>query len=106
VRREDHGPVVRDFVQLVDEHGAELPQPLDDEAVVDDFVAHVDRRTEPLQRELDDLDRAVDAGAEAAGRSDEDAEGRTVQHWERACKPSLAAIEGPSYERAHSISPS
>jgi hypothetical protein len=31
---------------------------------------------------------------------------RSVQHLERACKPSLAAIEGPSYERAHSVPPS
>jgi hypothetical protein len=31
---------------------------------------------------------------------------RSVQHSERACKPSLAGIEGPSYERVHTISPS
>jgi hypothetical protein len=33
---------------------------------VDDFVAHVDGRAELLQGTLDDLDRTVDAGAEAA----------------------------------------
>ena len=85
----------------------ELAQPVDDEAVVDDLVADIDRRAEPLERELDDLDRAVDAGAKAARRGDQDLEGgRSVQHSDRPCKASLAAIEGASYERAHSISPS
>ena len=35
-------------------------------AVVHDLVAHIDGRAELLQRQLDDLDRPVDAGAEAA----------------------------------------
>ena len=34
--------------------------------VVHDLVPHVDRAAELLERALDDLDRAVDAGAEAA----------------------------------------
>jgi 4-hydroxy-3-methylbut-2-enyl diphosphate reductase len=49
---------------------------VDDEAVVDDFVAHVDRRAEPLDRQFDDLDRPVDACAEAARCRDEDAQRR------------------------------
>jgi hypothetical protein len=53
--------------QLVHEHGALLAQPVHDVAVVHDFVAHVDRGAVHLERHLDDVDRAVDAGAEAAG---------------------------------------
>ena len=73
--RKDHRPVVGNLVELIDEHRAELAQPIDDEAVVDDLVTHIDRRAEPLDRQLDDLDRAVDAGAEAARRGDQDAKG-------------------------------
>src|SRR6476646_9004696 len=96
--------VVRNFVELVDEHGADRLQPIHHEAIMDDLVAHIDRRSEPLERQLDDLDRAIHAGAEASRRGDEDMQGRSVQHPDRACKPSLAAVEGGSYERAHSIS--
>src|SRR5918995_1657590 len=60
---EHHRPVVGNLVELVDEHCAQVAQPVDDEAVVDDLVAYVDGRPEPLERELDDLDCAVDAGA-------------------------------------------
>ena len=67
VRAEDHGRAVRDLVEFLDEHGAEPAQPVDHEPVVHDLVAHVDRRAEQLERPLDDVDRAVDAGAEAAG---------------------------------------
>ena len=45
-------------------------------AVVDDLVAHIDRRPELLQRQFDDLDRPVDAGAEAARRAKQDIERR------------------------------
>ena len=76
MRGKDHRPVVRHFVELVDEHGAELLKPVDDKAVVDDLVADIDRRAEPLERELDDLDRPVDPGAEAARGRDQDAKGR------------------------------
>ncbi len=44
--------------------------------VVDDLVADIDRRAEALDRALDDRHRAVDAGAEAARRGDEDAQVR------------------------------
>ena len=73
--RKHHGPIVRDLVELVDEHRAELAQAVDDEAVVDDLVADVDRRSEPLERELDDLDRAVDSRAKAARGGDQDSQG-------------------------------
>ena len=74
--REDHRAVVGHLVELVDEHRAQLAQPVDDEAVVDDLVADIDRRAEPLERQLDDLDRAVDAGAEAARGGDQHVQGR------------------------------
>jgi hypothetical protein len=45
---------------------------------VDDLVPHIDRRTEPLERELDDLDRAIHAGAETPGRSNQDVKWRAV----------------------------
>ena len=41
-------------------------QPLDDVAVVHDLVADIDRRAVFLERALDDLDRPLDAGAEAS----------------------------------------
>src|SRR3546814_10256256 len=72
VGAEDHGGVVGDFVQLLDEDRAALLEVVDHVAVVHDFVAHVDRRAERLDRTLDDLDRAVDAGAEAAGIGEDD----------------------------------
>jgi hypothetical protein len=43
-------------------------------AVVDDLVAHIDRRAELLDGPLDDLDRPVDAGAEAARTGQDHAE--------------------------------
>jgi iron uptake system EfeUOB component EfeO/EfeM len=43
---------------------------------VDDLMPDKDGRSEPLERELDDLDRAIDARAEAARSRDEDAKGR------------------------------
>ena len=72
-----HRAVVGNFIELIDEHRAQIAQAVDDEAVVDDLVAHEDRRAEPFERELDDLDRAVDARTEATGGSDQDAHVRT-----------------------------
>ena len=55
------------LVEFVHEHGAlALAQILDDMSVVHDLVADVDRRAVLGERPLDDLDRTVDAGAEAA----------------------------------------
>ena len=62
----------RHLVELLDEHRALLAQVVDDELVVHDLVAHVDRRAVALERALDDVDRAFDAGAEAAGVGEED----------------------------------
>ena len=72
VRAEDHDHAVRHLVELVDEHRAARAQVVDHELVVHHFVAHVDRRAEHLQRAVDDLDRAIDAGAEAARVSQPD----------------------------------
>ena len=66
VRAEDHGGAVRHLVELLDEDRAQRPQPLDHEPVVHHLVTHVYRRAEERDRALDDVDRAVDAGAEAA----------------------------------------
>ncbi len=41
-------------------------EPFHDIAIVDDFVADIDRLAIGFERQHDDLDRAVDAGAEAA----------------------------------------
>ena len=73
---EDHRLLgVRDLVELLDEDRALRLEVLDDVAVVDDLVADIDRRPEPLERQLHDLDGAIDAGAEAARRAEQDARG-------------------------------
>jgi hypothetical protein len=72
VRREDDRPVVRHLVELVDEDRALGLQTLDHEAIVHDLVADIDRPAVALDRALDDLDRAVDAGAEAAWAGQQD----------------------------------
>ena len=51
----------------LDEDRAARLEVADDVDVVDDLLAHVDRRAVVLERELDRLDRALDAGAVAAG---------------------------------------
>ncbi len=78
VRGEDDGLAgIRDLVELLDEDRAFRLELFDDVAVVDDLVADIDRRTETLERELDDLDRPVDAGAEAPRRAEKDVKRRT-----------------------------
>ncbi len=68
VGRKDHGRVrIGDFVQFLHKHGAFGLEGVNDEPVVHDLVAHVDRRAVLFERQFDDPDRAVDAGAEAAG---------------------------------------
>src|SRR6266511_702581 len=67
MRAEHDDAARRNLRQLVDEDRAQAFEPVDDELVVHDLVAHVNRRAELLQRLLDDGDRAVDAGAKAAG---------------------------------------
>ena len=73
----------RDFAEFLDEDGTELLKPLDHVAVVDDLVADIDRRAVFLERQHDDLDRAVDARAEAARLAEPDGQrrfGRAVEH--------------------------
>ena len=89
------------LVQLLDENRPKPAQPVDDEAVVDDLVPDIDRRAEPLDRQLDDLDRPVDTRAEAARRSDQDMQFRLGQAHGGACKASLAASQGASYDGRH-----
>ena len=59
-------------VELVDEDRAALAQLLDDVLVVDDLLAHVDGRAVELERALDGLHGAVDAGAVAARRGEQE----------------------------------
>ena len=66
MRAEHQRRTGRHFGQVLDEDRALGLQVVDDIGVVHDLVAHVDRRAELRQRALDDLDRTVDAGAEAA----------------------------------------
>ena len=72
VGAEDGDRAVGDLVQLLDEPGALGGEFLHDPLVVDDLVAHIDRRPVALERLLDDLDRALDAGAEAARLGEDD----------------------------------
>jgi hypothetical protein len=69
-------------IQLRHEDRALGLQAVDDEAVVDDLVADVDGCAIALERELDDADGAVDAGAEAARRGDQQGKGRLCGHAE------------------------
>ena len=63
---EDDGAAVRDLAQFIDEHRTTFAQALDDEPVVHHLVAYVDGRAEGIQCAFHDLDRAIDAGTEAA----------------------------------------
>ena len=58
-------------VELLDEDRAALAQLRDDVLVVDDLLAHVDGRAVQLERALDGLHGAVDAGAVAARRGEQ-----------------------------------
>ena len=64
---EDDRPVAfRDLVELFHEDGALGTKAFHHEFVVHDLVPHVDGRAVFLQRQFHDLDRPVDACAEAA----------------------------------------
>ena len=78
---EDHRPVAgRRFAKVADEDDALRLERVDDVFVVDDLVPHVHRRAVDLQRLLDHVDRAHDAGAEAARRAENDTERRFRFH--------------------------
>ena len=69
---EDGGGALGDrVVELLDEDRAALAQLRDHVLVVDDLLAHVDRRAVELERALDGLHGAVDAGAVAARRGEQ-----------------------------------
>jgi len=78
MRREDHARTVRRLIELFDEDGPPLLEPLDDRAVVHDLVSDIDRRAVLFDRELDDADRAVDACAKAARRRQQQ---RSLRLW-------------------------
>ncbi len=65
-----------DLVQLLDEDGALGFQSFDDIAVMNDLVPDIDGRAIGFQRQNDDLDRPVDAGAEAARPAEPDRQWR------------------------------
>jgi hypothetical protein len=67
VGAEDQQRARRHVCRIFDEDGSLVAQFIHHVAVVDDLVAHVHRCTEALERNLDHFDRAVYAGAEAAG---------------------------------------
>ena len=71
--RVDDGRALGNLGLLVDEDRAARLEIADDVDVVDDLLAHVDRGAVVLERLLDRLDGALDAGAVAAGRGEEDA---------------------------------
>ena len=71
VGREDRGRAVGHLVELLDEAHAPRLEVAHDVAVVDDLAAHVHRPLEAVEGEVDDLDRPHHAGAEAAGRGEQ-----------------------------------
>ena len=68
----------RYLVQFLDEDRALGFEPLDHIAIVNDLVPDIDRRAIGLEGQDDDLDRAIDAGTEAARRAKTDSERGTV----------------------------
>ena len=78
VRGEHQQGTLGHLGRVVDEDRAALLERLHDVPVVHDLLADVDRRAVLLERLLDGLDGAVDAGAVAAGRGEQDALGGRV----------------------------
>ena len=70
---EDDDAAFGHFVGLLDEDGALVFEGVDDVGVVDDFVADVDRGPVQFQGLLDGGDGAVDPGAAASGRGEQQA---------------------------------
>src|SRR4029453_6936699 len=63
---------LRDLGDVIDEHHAEVAEPVDDLTVVDDLVVAVHGRLERPHHPGQRLDRHLDAGAEPARRGEED----------------------------------
>jgi len=72
VRGEDDRLTLRHLGLLVDEDRAARLEIADDVQVVDDLLAHVDRRPVEVECLLDRLDGALDPGAVATGRRQQD----------------------------------
>ena len=72
VSREDDQRALGHLGLLLDEDRTALGELLDHVLVVDDLLAHVDRRPVHVERLLDGLHGAVDAGAVAARRGEDD----------------------------------
>ncbi len=66
VRAEDQEASLGNLLEILGEDRSLAAKILDDVAVVDDLVAHVHGLAVHLECKLDDLDRSIDAGAEAA----------------------------------------
>jgi len=62
----------RNFLNLVNKNRALFRQLIDHKAVVDDLTAHVNGRAKGIEGDLYDIDRADNAGAEAAGFEQQD----------------------------------
>ena len=75
---EDDARPGRDLRDLVDEDSTALAEPVHDVAVVHDLVKRVDRPLLAVEDLVEHVDRTDDAGAEAAGLSQEDGVGHGV----------------------------
>ena len=65
----DHGAIIGAFIEFFDKHRAFVTQTINDEFIVNDFVAHIDRRAPFFDGTFDDLNRAYNARAKPARRS-------------------------------------
>jgi hypothetical protein len=62
---ENHGSVIRNLIQLINEYSAFLSQGIDNESIVDDFMPHIDRCTKLFKCSLNDLDSTIYTGTKA-----------------------------------------
>jgi hypothetical protein len=71
MRAEDGDGAFRDFIELLDEHGAFGAKGFDHVLIMNNLVPDIDRGTIEGQRTLDDLDRTLDTSAKAARFSEQ-----------------------------------
>jgi hypothetical protein len=81
MRGKDYTRSIGSLIQLVNEHGTQTFEALDNEAVVDDLMAHIDRRTVFLERQFDNADCPLDTRAEAAWTRQQQLELRLRSRW-------------------------
>src|SRR5699024_11295344 len=93
---EDHQRPLGDLVDLLDEHGALLLEPVDHELVVHDLVADVDRLVVVLQGAFDGDHGAIDSGAVAARLGKKDGSGAHASH-----RRSASALVGGRWGKTH-----